>query len=138
MNIGQLEAALGMTRANIRFYEKEGLLSPTRSENGYRDYTGSDLDTLRRIKLLRQLQFSLEDIRAMQTGALDLPAALRQQEARLQRRANDLDAARALCRTMEADGVQYRDLNAGKYLEEMVRLEQGGVRFQSVERVPLS
>ena len=58
MNIGQLEAALGMTRANIRFYEKEGLLSPTRSENGYRDYTGSDLDTLRRIKLLRQLQFS--------------------------------------------------------------------------------
>ena len=134
MNIGQLEAALGMTRANIRFYEKEGLLSPTRSENGYRDYTGSDLDTLRRIKLLRQLQFSLEDIRAMQTGALDLPAALRQQEARLQRRANDLDAARALCRTMEADGVQYRDLNAGKYLEEMVRLEQGGVRFQSVER----
>ena len=73
MNIGQLEAALGMTRANIRFYEKEGLLSPTRSENGYRDYTGSDLDTLRRIKLLRQLQFSLEDIRAMQTGALDLP-----------------------------------------------------------------
>ena len=38
MNIGQLEAALGMTRANIRFYEKEGLLSPTRSENGYRDW----------------------------------------------------------------------------------------------------
>lgn len=134
MNIGQLETALGMTRANIRFYEKEGLLSPARSENGYRDYTGSDLDILRRIKLLRQLQFSLEDIRAMQTGALDLPAALRQQEARLQRQADDLDAARALCRTMEADGVQYRDLNAGKYLEEMVRLEQGGVRFQSVER----
>ena len=73
MNIGQLETALGMTRANIRFYEKEGLLSPARSENGYRDYTGSDLDILRRIKLLRQLQFSLEDIRAMQTGALDLP-----------------------------------------------------------------
>ena len=44
MNIGQLETALGMTRANIRFYEKEGLLSPARSENGYRDYTGSDLD----------------------------------------------------------------------------------------------
>ncbi|MFQ8761750.1 MAG: hypothetical protein ACLSAF_22110 [Intestinimonas sp.] len=41
----------------------------------------------------------------MQTGALDLPAALRQQEARLQRQADDLDAARALCRTMEADGV---------------------------------
>ena len=75
-----------------------------------------------------------DSIRAMQTGALDLPAALRQQEARLQRQADDLDAARALCRTMEADGVQYRDLNAGKYLEEMVRLEQGGVRFQSVER----
>ena len=38
MTIGELERELGMTRANIRFYEQEGLLSPHRGENGYRDY----------------------------------------------------------------------------------------------------
>ena len=39
MNIAEAERRTGLTRANIRFYEKEGLLKPTRGENGYRDYT---------------------------------------------------------------------------------------------------
>ena len=37
MTIKELENRTGMTRANIRFYEGEGLLSPRRLENGYRD-----------------------------------------------------------------------------------------------------
>ena len=32
----------GMTRANIRFYEQEGLLTPARTSNGYRDYSEAD------------------------------------------------------------------------------------------------
>ncbi len=32
----------GMTRANIRFYEQEGLLAPARASNGYRDYSEED------------------------------------------------------------------------------------------------
>ena len=39
MNIAEAERRTGLSRANIRFYEKEGLLTPTRGENGYRDYT---------------------------------------------------------------------------------------------------
>ena len=30
MNIAEAERRTGLTRANIRFYEKEGLLTPTR------------------------------------------------------------------------------------------------------------
>lgn len=37
MTIKDIEIRSGMTRANIRFYEAEGLLSPARSANGYRD-----------------------------------------------------------------------------------------------------
>ena len=43
MTIREIEALSGMTRANIRFYESEGLLTPSRAENGYRDYSQSDL-----------------------------------------------------------------------------------------------
>ena len=32
MTVKELEERLGMTRANIRFYEQEGLLTPARSE----------------------------------------------------------------------------------------------------------
>ena len=36
MTIKELEERTGMTRANIRYYEQEGLLAPARKENGYR------------------------------------------------------------------------------------------------------
>ena len=39
LKINEVEALVGITRKNIRFYESEGLLAPRRnSENGYRDY----------------------------------------------------------------------------------------------------
>ncbi|MBR3560895.1 MAG: MerR family transcriptional regulator [Oscillospiraceae bacterium] len=46
MTIKEIEDRSGMTRANIRFYESEGLLHPGRRENGYRDYSSSDLEAL--------------------------------------------------------------------------------------------
>ena len=36
MTIKEIELLSGMTRANIRFYEAEGMLTPARQENGYR------------------------------------------------------------------------------------------------------
>ena len=52
MTIKEIEELAGMPRANIRYYEAEGLLSPVRSENGYRDYSEEDLSILKKIKLL--------------------------------------------------------------------------------------
>ena len=63
MNIKEIEERSGLTRANIRYYEQEGLLAPARRENKYRDYSEEDLETLLRIALLRSLGFSLEEIR---------------------------------------------------------------------------
>ena len=68
MNIKEIEERSGLTRANIRYYEQEGLLAPARRENKYRDYSEEDLETLLRIALLRSLGFSLEEIRRLQSG----------------------------------------------------------------------
>ena len=70
LKINEVEALVGITRKNIRFYEAEGLLSPRRnSQNGYRDYGETEVEVLRRIKLLRKLGLPLEEIRQMQHGA---------------------------------------------------------------------
>ena len=53
MKINEVEQLVGVTKRNIRFYEKEGLLSPGRTDNGYRDYGDADVEALRKIKLLR-------------------------------------------------------------------------------------
>ena len=51
MNIRQIEEQLGIPRANVRYYEKEGLLHPQRGENNYRNYSEEDVETLKKIVL---------------------------------------------------------------------------------------
>ena len=61
MTIKEMEMRSGMARANIRFYEAEGLISPLREANGYRNYSAADLELLLRIKaLLRRSQIANE------------------------------------------------------------------------------
>ena len=73
MKINEVEQLVGITKRNIRFYEKEGLLSPSRnSDNGYREYGEAEVETLKQIKLLRKLDVPMEEIRRMQQGALIL------------------------------------------------------------------
>ena len=44
MKINEVEAAVGVTKKNIRFYEEEGLISPRREPgNGYRSYSAADV-----------------------------------------------------------------------------------------------
>ena len=70
LKINEVEALVGITRKNIRFYEAEGLLSPGGTA---RTVTGTmgrlRWEVLRRIKLLRKLGLPLEEIRQMQHGA---------------------------------------------------------------------
>ena len=53
MKINELEKELNISRANIRFYEKEGLLNPIRKDNGYRDYKDEDISRLKLIIIFR-------------------------------------------------------------------------------------
>ena len=76
MHIKDIETRTGLSRANIRYYEQEGLVHPVRARNGYRDYSQEDLDTLLRVRLLRRLDVPIEEIRAMQAGELDLADVL--------------------------------------------------------------
>ena len=64
MKIKDVEALVGITKTNIRFYEKEGLLNPERNqENNYREYTEADVEVLRKIKVLRMLDVPTSDIK---------------------------------------------------------------------------
>lgn len=117
MDIREIELAADMTRANIRFYEKEGLLTPERRPNGYRDYSQDDLETLKKIKLLRQLHLSVDTIRQLQKGERDLDSALAEAERDMSAQADDLRRAESVCRTMRSERVSYESLDAQRYLD---------------------
>ncbi len=125
MTIKELEDGLGMTRANIRFYEQEGFICPERGKNNYRNYSAADAETLRKIKLLRQLGLPLDVIRRVQKGELELDAALFMQQRTLEGRRAELAWAGRVCAAMREDGAQYSTLDAGKYLETLDRPAEG-------------
>ena len=121
MTIKEMEEKSGLARANIRFYESEGLLAPERKANGYRDYSKEDLETLLRVRLLRSLGVPLEDIKAIQAGDLPLPEALGRHLDQLTGEQTRLSRAEAVCRQMQEAGEDYAHLDAPKYLEALAQ-----------------
>ena len=116
MNIKEIEERSGLTRANIRYYEQEGLIAPVRRENKYRDYSEEDLETLLRIALLRNLGFSLDEIRRLQSGELELAAAMRERSAALETEGQRLLAARNVCDAISREVTSYSALRPEDYL----------------------
>ena len=132
MKINEVEALVGITKKNIRFYEAEGLLTPRRnSENGYRDYGDEDVAVLRRIKLMRKLGLPLEDIRQMLSGAHRVGDGMRRQLVTLERERQSLDAAARLCGELADCQERLDALDADALLEEMAEMEQSGTTFQN-------
>ncbi len=135
MKINEVEALVGITRKNIRFYEGEGLLTPRRnSENGYRDYGEAEVQTLLQIKLLRKLGVPLEEIRRMQSGTHTVGDGMRRHLVSLERDRDNLEQAIRLCAGLTDRQERLGDLDAGSILKEMEAMEQGGATFQNKQR----
>ena len=132
MKINEVEALVGITKKNIRFYEAEGLLAPHRnSENGYRDYGEAEVDALRRIKLLRKLGVPLEEIRRMQSGGHTVGDGMRRHLVTLERERENLEQSIRLCSALTDRQERLEDLDAGAILAEMEAMEQSGTTFQN-------
>lgn len=135
MTIKEIETASGIPRANIRFYETQGLISPVRGENSYRDYSLRDLKMLLRIKLLRSLDVSIDEIKQLISGERQLDSVLRTQLESLQQRQAALSRSETLCRMMLTDGAQFTDLDAQHYLEADL-CQQDMQKVISLDRIP--
>lgn len=65
MTIGQVAQQSGTGIETVRFYEREGLIEPSRSPSGYRQYPPEAVRRLRFIKRAKELGFSLKEIREL-------------------------------------------------------------------------
>ena len=98
--IGEAATKSGVSAANIRFYEKETLLSPQgRGDNSYRLYSDSDIHRLRFIRACRALDMSLAEVRTLlqldlnsKTDCATARGALDEHLAHVRERLNELKA----------------------------------------------
>lgn len=119
MTSKEMEARSGVPRANIRYYEAEGLLAPARSGNGYRDYSEEDLRTLEKIKLLRRLGVTIEALRALRDGRAELSAVLDRRLAEVGGEQAALGRVERVCGDLRRTGTTFTGLDPGRYLADL-------------------
>lgn len=130
MKINEAEQLLGITKANIRFYEKEGLLSPSRNENGYRDYTDADIRQLKQIVILRKLGIPVQQISDILDGALPLQDALEENIQSLNAQIDALNGALALTKQLRQENQETLDTDR---CWDLIRTQESqGFRFHEL------
>ena len=135
MKINEVERLAGITKGNIRFYEKEGLLTPGRnSDNGYRDYGEADVEWLKKIRLRRMLDVPIEESKRLRSGELTLEDAMDRHMIQLERRKASLAEMAALCASLKEDHVRLDTLDADGVLARMAQKEQEGTKFVNVKK----
>ena len=101
LKVGELARRTGLTIRTLHHYDEIGLLKPSlHTEAGHRLYAADDVARLQQVLSLRQLGFSLEEIR----GCLDRPGfspleVIRLHVARLRQQ---IELQRGLCERLEA------------------------------------
>lgn len=130
-NIKEAEELTGISRQNIRYYEKMGLLNPKRDAgNGYRKYDEEDIERLKAILLFRKLDMPLEEIRKLLDHEIDLQQALDTQKVYLQQEKQKLEAALAFCDTIQEQDLAELDIN--RCLQEIEEQEKRGNTFADI------
>lgn len=120
--VNQVEKITGVSKGNIRFYEKEGLLLPKRnSENGYRVYDETDIWRIKVIKMLRMLDMPLEEIKKVLEEEQMLSVAIINQQLELERKAKELQTAITFC-----DQLKETELNTLDVDECLNHIERTG------------
>lgn len=101
LTVKEVSKRTGVSVRALQYWDELGLLSPARTEAGYRTYDDDALLRLQQILIRRELGFPLEEIRrSLDDPKFDLARALREQKKVLQRRAHD--TARLLASIDEA------------------------------------
>ena len=130
MNTKQVEELTGLTRQNIRYYERQGFLEPARTDgNDYRDYSQKDVERLKLIKMLRMLDMPLPVIQRVLNGEQPLTEALRAQQTVLEQQAAQLAGSIRFCAELTQQAPQVDQLDVDDCLKRMQDPQEPGGFF---------
>ena len=105
----------GVTVRTLHYYDRLGLLTPPRTQTGYRIYGEKDLETLEQIVALKFIGLPLDKIKSLlRRKPVDLFAALRAQRTLLEQRKTLLE------RVIRAIGQAEKTLHVGREADSTV------------------
>ena len=127
MRVGEIAKKAGISINALRYYDKEGLLSPSsKSEGGYRLYTDQDMVRLIQIQTMKELGFTLSDIKK-HLVSLDTPddmvAALTEHEIAIEKRIEVLSESLKAIKALKDEVLQMQTMDFKKYAYILASLQ---------------
>lgn len=132
MTIKEVEKKLNTSRANIRFYEKEGLLDPKRGDNEYRNYSDEDIKRLEQILLFRKCNISIENIRLIFNGSINLEDVFKEQISVIENEVKQLEGAKIICKKLAQEKASIDKIDTVKYINMVNNEEDKGHKFYDI------
>lgn len=139
MNIREVEQLTGLKKANIRYYEQEGLLSPQRNvQNNYREYSAEDVEILEKIKILRTLGVSIHDIGDLQKGKTTVPEIMEKRSEELENELRQAGELKELCARAEKTAVTFESIDPSLINSDSLFFHKKGESVMKLDKIHIA
>lgn len=132
MKIKELENTLSISRSNIRFYEKQGLFSPERKDNNYREYTEQDIEVLKEIIIYRKMGFTVEEIKLIQNNELPFSEAMTRAQQRIEDEIEQLNGSLKLIKQVTQENSSFDEIDIDEHWNKISNSEKLGEKFVDI------
>ena len=132
MKIKALENLLSISRSNIRFYEKQGLFSPERKDNNYREYTEQDIEVLKKIIVFRKMGFTVEEIKLIQNDQLPFTEAIKTAQHRIEDEIEQLNGSLQLIKQVAKENSSFDEIDIEEHWQKITESEKSGEKFVDI------
>lgn len=121
MNIKSASEKTGLTKKAIKYYESEGLITPSKnSENNYREYTDADIVKLNLIGALRAVDIPIFNIKEIINGNSTIPKIMKTTLQKIEEKIEHLEKSKLIINSIiENSSKDYESIG-----EQIKRLKE--------------
>lgn len=134
MLINEVEHIVGISKKSIRYYEENGLLTPKRNqENDYRIYSEKEIEKLKLIKFLRELNVSIRELKQLESGNLTLQECMEERIRQIEREEKNYQKIKSMCASISASVDTYKTIEIEEYFKTMNVLNKEGFTMRDIK-----
>ncbi len=126
MLIQEVENIVGLSKKSIRYYEDEGLLNPKRNNNKYREYNEEDINKLKVIKFLRELDVPISELKLLNSGDISLKECMEERIQKINELENNYLKIKSLCYDIIKNEDTFESIDINNYFENIRVLNKAG------------
>lgn len=134
MFINEVEHIVGLSKKSIRYYEENGLLSPKRNkDNDYRIYSEEDIQKLKVIKFLRELNVPIRELKQLKENKITLQDCMRDRIRKIELEEKNYQKIKNMCLEISRSNESFTDIDITKYFEEVNILNKEGFTMRNIK-----